>query len=121
MDGQGQAVVVVCDDDAALRLLCRVNLELEGYRVLEATGEKDLNRVLETEDVSALLLDVRLGQEDGIEIAERLGGTYPDLPVAFFTGSLERSELQRVGGHEVLTKPFSLEELSETVQGLVHR
>jgi DNA-binding NtrC family response regulator len=121
MKGQRQGTVVVCDDDAAHRLLCRVNLELEGYRVVEAADAAELDAVLGREEVSALLLDVRLGREDGLQIAERLKQTHPDLPVAVFTGSLDRSEVQKASPEGVLTKPFSLEELTETVRRLVHR
>jgi DNA-binding response OmpR family regulator len=118
---EGQHAVVVCDDDPALRLLCRVNLELEGYRVLEATGEQELNELLASEEVSALLLDVRLGQENGIQIADRLKKSHPGLPVAFFTGSLERADVMKLSADRILTKPFTLEDLSETVRSLVHR
>ena len=45
MDGPAQRLVIVADDDAAIRLLCRVNLELEGYRVLEANGLEEISRI----------------------------------------------------------------------------
>ena len=69
---QGGRTVVVADDDAALRLLCRVNLELEGYRVLEVENAHELGRVLAREDVALLLLDVHLGRDDGVDVARRL-------------------------------------------------
>jgi DNA-binding response OmpR family regulator len=121
MAGQAQGTIVVCDDDPALRLLCRVNLEIEGYRVLEATDWRSLDDALMDKDVSGLLLDVRLGEDNGLEIAERLRKTHPALPIAFFTGSLDRPEELQELGDDVLTKPFSLEELSGTVQRLVRR
>ena len=67
MDGPAQRLVIVADDDAAIRLLCRVNLELEGYRVLEATGLEEISRIAgEEEEVALVLLDIHLGREDGI-------------------------------------------------------
>jgi DNA-binding response OmpR family regulator len=119
MFGEDRATVVVCDDDSAIRLLCRVNLELEGYRVLEAADGRQLDEVLAREEVAGLLLDVRLGPDDGLEIAERLHGTHPELRIAFFTGSLDKPEVLKAGATDVLTKPFTLEELSATVRRLV--
>ena len=60
--------VLVVDDDASLRLLCRVNLELEGLRVLEARDVGEAEALLGTEAVDLLLLDVHIGVESGIEL-----------------------------------------------------
>ena len=70
MDGRAQRLVIVADDDESIRLLCRVNLELEGYRVLEATGLEEISRIADAEEeVALVLLDIHLGREDGIEVA----------------------------------------------------
>jgi len=117
MGGQRAATILVADDDPAIRLLCRVNLELEGYRVIEAGSEAELDEVLARDEISALLLDVHLGEDDGRVIARRLGQERPELPIAFFTGSVSiDAERDQVGG--VIPKPFTLEELSETVRRL---
>jgi DNA-binding response OmpR family regulator len=113
--------VVVADDDAALRMLCRINLELEGYRVLEAQSARELEELVNSERVDVVLLDVRLGSDDGREIARGLRSERPDVAIAFFTGSAPVE--QHVGSiaDDVLSKPFSLEELSETVRRLASR
>lgn len=113
-----QPTVVVADDDEAIRLLCRINLELEGYRVVEAGSASELERVLEQQTVAALLLDVRLGFDDGLQVAERVRKRWPALGIAFFTGSAMLPSTPE--GTPVLTKPFNLSELSQTVQRLVH-
>src|SRR5262249_34389449 len=82
--GAGKTVLVV-DDDASLRMLCRVNLELDGYRVLEAGSVATARQALEDESVDAMLLDFHLGDGDGRELLNSLGDDRP--PVAFFTGS----------------------------------
>jgi DNA-binding response OmpR family regulator len=121
MDGPGQLAVLVADDDAALRLLCRVNLELDGYRVFEARSAAEVEEVLAREPVAALLLDVHLGEDDGIELAVRLRAERPDLPVALFTGSVERRDSWQGVADGFLSKPFRLEELGETVRRLASR
>ena len=119
MDAHGQAGVVVADDDPALRLLCRVNLELEGYRVYEAATGEELERVLAHEPVDGVLLDIRFGTDDGVVLAERLRSLHPDVRIAFLSGSLDRGQQGPAEGF--LAKPFSLEALAETVQRLVRR
>jgi two-component system OmpR family response regulator len=114
-------VVVVADDDEAMRLLCRVNLELEGYRVVEAANEAEIESALEREDVALVLLDIRLGREDGVGIARALREQHPGLPVAFLSGSVRfGDELAEVSDARI-RKPFTLEELIETVHRLARR
>lgn len=111
--------IVIADDDPALRLLCRVNLELEGYRVVEAESAAELDGTLAAEEVALILLDVHFGADDGVEVARRLRATHPDLPVAFFSGTQpELSEDARDVADGFIPKPFTLENLSETVQRL---
>jgi DNA-binding NtrC family response regulator len=121
MEGGGQAAVLVADDDSALRLLCRVNLELDGYRVLEAESAAEVDRILATEDVAAILLDVRLGDDDGLALARALRSARPGLPVALFTGSVELASSWSEIADGYLPKPFSLDDLGETVRRLVPR
>jgi DNA-binding response OmpR family regulator len=117
MDAQGQAAIVVADDDPALRLLCRVNLELDGYRVLEAADAQELERVMVAEDVDGVLLDIRFGPDDGVALARTLRERHPDVRIAFLSGSLDRGQEGPVEGF--LPKPFTLEALASTVQRLV--
>jgi DNA-binding response OmpR family regulator len=118
MDRGGQATILVADDDPALRMLCSVNLGFEGYRVIEATSAADINKALEREPVSLILLDIHLGADNGLEVAQRLRETHPELAIAFFTGSV------RVAGEDewladgILSKPFTLEGLGEIAHRL---
>ena len=113
--------MLVADDDAALRLLCRVNLELDGFRVLEAQSAEEIERVLAGEEVDVLLLDVHLGADDGLEIARLLRASHPELSVALFTGSVERRDAWSEIAAGFLAKPFTLDELAETVRALAPR
>jgi DNA-binding response OmpR family regulator len=120
MVAQDRPAVVVADDDGAMRMLCRVNLELEGYRVLEADSGDELERLLGAEDeVALLLLDIHLGDRDGMDIARSLRKTRPEIPIAFLTGSgLYSREDADVVGDATIRKPFTLEELTSTVSRL---
>jgi CheY-like chemotaxis protein len=97
-----QVTVLVVDDDPAIRLLCRVNLELDGHIVTEA-GTLD---------------DVHVGGGDGRDLLAELRTSKPELPVALLTGTADRSDLIREGADALIPKPFTLQQLRSTVDRL---
>lgn len=118
MDAQVRRLVVVADDDDAIRLLCRLNLELEGYRVEEAVSSQELARVTDAEEVALVILDIHLGAEDGLEVARGLRERRPEIPIAFLSGSVDFGERARALADASIRKPFTLEELIGTVHRL---
>ena len=64
--------VLVIDDEAPIRLLCRVNLEAEGMNVLEAEDGPSGIEKARAEQPDVILLDVMMPQLDGWQVAERL-------------------------------------------------
>jgi CheY-like chemotaxis protein len=119
MVAQDRPAVVVADDNDAMRMVCRINLELSGYRVVEAGSGEELERVLAgAETVALVLLDINLGDRDGMDIARELKKDRPEIPIAFLTGSGFSREEAAVVGDATISKPFTLEELTETVSRL---
>lgn len=118
MDAQVRRLVVVADDDDSIRLLCRVNLELEGYRVEEAASRQELEALVAAEDVALVLLDLHLGSDDGLEVARGLRERRPEVPIAFLSGSVGFGEPARKLADAAIRKPFTLEELIGTVRRL---
>ncbi len=103
------------DDEPAIRLLCRVNLELSGYEVREA-GSLDEARRKVAEGVDVVLLDMHLGNERGdVMLAELLEQA---IPVAVVTGSVDLEAIGAANATAVLGKPFTIEELESTVARL---
>lgn len=117
-----RGIVVVAEDDDALRLLCRTVLEHDGFQIVEVTNGSDLAEALAEHEARVLLLDVHLGDDNGIEIARALRESRPELPIIFFSGSaqLYGSEAEEFAA-AVISKPFQVEELSETVARLARR
>jgi two-component system phosphate regulon response regulator PhoB len=108
--------VLVVEDDGAMRLLCRVNLELEGYRVLEADHLDRARALIDGERVDVMLLDVHVRSGNGYEL---LGlAREHDIPVALMTGSAKVGEPERSLVDAVLPKPFKLDQLHTTVRQL---
>jgi CheY-like chemotaxis protein len=113
--GEKKQVVLVVDDEPAIRLLCRVNLELGGYDVREAGTLGDaLGRVEEGVDV--VLLDMHIGIENGETLLEEL--VRREIPVAVVTGSTDLESVSDKGANAVLAKPFTIEDLETTVARL---
>jgi len=113
----GRTVLIV-DDEPSIRLLCRVNLELEGYRVLEASGLGEARAALRDDVVDMLLVDLHLDDGDGRELVAELRVGERAVPVALLTGSVDLTPEDRIGVDAVLEKPFRLEQLLDTVRKL---
>jgi DNA-binding response OmpR family regulator len=85
--GEEMATVLVVEDDPALRMLCRVNLELENYRVLEA-GSIDLaDELLTQEQINLVLLDLHVGSRDGRELVPVIRSKQPDASICLLSGT----------------------------------
>jgi DNA-binding response OmpR family regulator len=113
--------VLVVDDEPSIRLLCRINLELEGFEVLEAGTLAEARAAVSSRDVSVVLLDLRIGHENGGVLAQELRNRQPPVPVAFVTGSSEISPVDRGLADAYLCKPFTIEALLSTVRRLAAR
>jgi two-component system phosphate regulon response regulator OmpR len=113
------STILVVDDDASLRLLCRINLELEGYRVVEAPTVADAEEALAGGGVDLVLLDVHVGADDGIALMRSLRRRKHRASVVLFTGSAHLDPETRAEADGVVAKPFRLDELFDVVHGLV--
>ena len=116
--------VLIIDDEAPIRLLCRVNLEAEGMEVVEAAdGQAGLEAARERiPDV--VLLDVMMPGLDGWAVAEELirDDRTKGVPIVFLTARADLRDRARgmdVGGVDYITKPFNPVELASVVRGVV--
>jgi two-component system KDP operon response regulator KdpE len=114
-------LVLIVDDDASLRLLCRVNLELDGYRVVEAPNVAAAEEALAGGTVDLVLLDVHIGADDGIELMRSLRRRQHEAPVVLFTGSARIEGETAAEADGVVPKPFRLEQLLGVVRELAPR
>jgi DNA-binding response OmpR family regulator len=114
----GGPTVLVVDDEPSLRLLCRVNLELEGYRVLEAGTLDDARALLESEPVEVVILDVHVGRGDGRDLLEELRASESTVKVAMLTGSADVTTGRFDAADAVIPKPFEPRELLTAVREL---
>jgi two-component system OmpR family response regulator len=114
--------ILIVDDDASLRLLCRVNLELEGYNVLEAPSAAAAEDAVAADPIDLFLLDVHIGADDGLALMRSLRAREHDAPVVLFTGSATLDPVTVAEADGVVPKPFRLEQLLDVVRELApHR
>jgi DNA-binding NtrC family response regulator len=114
-------VVLVVDDEPAIRLLCRVNLEIEGYEVAEAATIEAARAALGNGGVDAVLLDMHIGMEHALTLLEEIIAAEPRIPVAVVSGSTDLDDEAYSRADAVLTKPFTIDKLADTVRGLTGR
>jgi two-component system alkaline phosphatase synthesis response regulator PhoP len=118
--------VLVIDDEAPIRLLCRVNLEAEGMEVIEASdGPTGLEKA-RNEEPDVILLDVMMPGLDGWQVAEELldSDSTSSIPIVFLTARAEVRDRARgldLGGIDYVTKPFNPIELAPLVLDLIDR
>ena len=118
--------VLIIDDEAPIRLLCRVNLEAEGMEVIEAPdGESGIEKARH-ERPDVILLDVMMPRLDGWDVAEVLvrDELTKQMPIIFLTARAEVRDRARgldIGGIEYITKPFNPLELAPLIEALMER
>jgi two-component system phosphate regulon response regulator PhoB len=118
--------VLVIDDEAPIRLLCRVNLEAEGMEVLEAWDGPSGLDAARRELPDVILLDVMMPGLDGWRVAEELldDRSTSSIPIIFLTARAELRDRARgldLGGLDYVTKPFNPVELAPLVLELLSR
>jgi DNA-binding response OmpR family regulator len=116
--------VLVIDDEAPIRLLCRVNLEAEGMSVVEAgDGPRGLE-LARSEQPEVILLDVMMPGLDGWRVAEQLleDPVTREIPIVFLTARADIRDRARgidLGGIDYVTKPFNPVELAALIRTVV--
>ena len=118
--------VLIIDDEAPIRLLCRVNLEAEGMDVVEAGDGPSGLDLARAELPDVVLLDVMMPGLDGWAVAqELLEDVHTDaIPIVFLTARAEFRDRARgldIGGVDYVTKPFNPLELAPLVRELLAR
>src|SRR5690606_1368580 len=103
--------VLLVDDDPEIRLLVTHLLRGARYDVIEAAGAAEANRAISDSHVDVVLMDVMLGNEDGVNAAAALFRTLPGAPprLIFLTGSVRAEEFERMNAAApagIIHKPF---------------
>ncbi len=122
--GEGRRLILIVDDDDRLREFVRVNLEMEGYSVREASSAEDGLTALEEEPPDLILLDVMMPKVDGWEMLQRVQERHGvgSIPVIMFSGKVDEAALKRAtsrGAQGFIGKPFNPQQLIDSTKQLV--
>jgi excisionase family DNA binding protein len=122
--GEGQRLILIVDDDDRLREFVRVNLEMEGYAVREASSAVEGLKALEDESPDLILLDVMMPEVDGWEMLRRVQERHGvgAIPVIMFSGKVDEESLKTAaakGAQGFLGKPFNPQQLIDSTKQLV--
>jgi len=122
--GGRQACVLIVEDDPALQRMIINYFQENNIHPLVACGRQEMFSQLGSVEVHLVILDLRLGQEDGLDLLRQIRSS-SDVPVIIITGH-RRDDIDRVVGLELgaddyLTKPFNLRELLARVRAVLRR
>jgi len=116
--------ILLAEDEASLRDLIVLNLELEGYAVQAVSNGKAALLKAQNERFNLLILDVMMPELDGFSVCEAVRLENQEVPILFLTAlnaANDRVKGLKLGADDYLNKPFHLEELLLRVKSLVQR
>ncbi len=114
--------ILVVDDDEAIRTLLQEELEEEGYKVLIATNARDALKMVASEALDLVILDIRMPGMDGLEALPRILGIKEGLPVIMNTAySQYQDSFMSWAADAYVVKSSDLTELKTKVKELVNR
>jgi excisionase family DNA binding protein len=116
-------LVLIVDDDDRLREYVRVNLEMEGYSVIEGANAEEGLSAVEEQAPDLILLDVMMPGVDGWEMLRRVQEKHGvgSIPVIMFSGKVDEADVAARGAQGFIGKPFDPTQLIESTKQLLPR
>ena len=118
--------ILIIDDDIVIRKLLNHQLKHNNYNVHEASGPGQAFELLNSNKIDLVLCDVTMDEMDGFEFCKKVreNENFRALPFVFVTAKTsmeDKSKALEVGGDDIITKPFDVNELTLKVQALIRR
>ena len=116
--------ILLVEDEIDLAELIRINLEIEGYKVVIAPHGAIAIQKLKSESFDLIIMDIMMPSMDGITATQHIRLTNNDIPIMILSSSnssRDRINGLRSGADDYMSKPFELEELLLRVQKLIRR
>jgi DNA-binding NtrC family response regulator len=116
---QSAQTLLIVDDERSLRFSIGEWARDAGYAPLEAANSREALEAVREQGVDAVLLDLKLGDEDGLKVLKQLRETDPTLPVVMLTGhgSVEHAvRAIKIGAYDFMLKPPDLDHLGVVLE-----
>lgn len=110
--------ILLIDDNKQLWEILRDNFSFVGHFLFYAMNTSDAFKVLEEESINIILLDVRLGKENGVDTLEKIKKLYPNIPVIMITGyaTVETAvKAMQIGAFDFVKKPIDFNTLCNRI------
>jgi CheY-like chemotaxis protein len=112
--------ILVADDEEAIRTLLEEELQEEGYRVISVSNARDALKMVETEKLDLVILDIRMPGMDGLEALPRILGMKEGLPVILNTAySQYQDSFMSWAADAYVVKSSDLTELKQKIKELI--
>jgi DNA-binding response OmpR family regulator len=122
--GDDGPLVLLVDDDEAIRRTVSEALGLEGFRVLKASGGRPALAAVESHAPAVILLDLTMPDLDGLEVIRQLRAQGSDVPICVLSA---RNDVEdrvlglEAGADDYVVKPFAIEEVAARLHALLRR
>lgn len=118
--------ILVIDDDTSINELIKINLELSGYKVIQALEGIKGFALAKQELPNAIILDVMMPEVDGYTVAQRIrqNDSTKNIPILMLTALSQLNDKIKgfdIGVDDYLVKPFEMEELKVRIRALLKR
>jgi DNA-binding NtrC family response regulator len=114
--------VLVVDDELIVLKSCRMVLEAEGFEVLMAGSVQEALAAIEAQAPGLLLVDVKMPVLDGMYLMRQVREKRPGMPIIVMSGYSTRDTIREaleLGAATFIAKPFTPDELSDTVRSVL--
>ena len=114
------STIIVVDDEESIRSLCALELAEEGYEVITTGVCQEVPELITSAHPSAIVLDIRIDDCDGLELLKDIKEIHPRLPIILYTAydSYREHEATIAADHYVV-KSFNLSELKQKLSQVV--
>ncbi len=115
--------ILIVDDEAQIRRFLRTALTMNQFEVVEAASGTEALELLAKTDVSLIVLDMQLGDMDGLDVLRRLRewSWAPVIVLTVRNREMDKIQAFELGADDYLTKPFSIAEFLARIQAVLRR